>query len=118
MAAPCCGVEDLMVSEYILIFVAVGKETEAKAIARHLVKKGLAACTTILNQDSIYRWKGKIVEDTEYLLIIKTMQKRFEAVRDAVLALHSYEVPEVISIRILEGYAPYLNWLTESVSTE
>ena len=85
-------------------------------IARKLVEQRIAACVGILKQQSIYRWKGKVSDDEEYLLSIKTTRERFNSVRDAVLALHSYDVPEIIGIDISEGYTAYLDWISESVS--
>ncbi len=109
------GVLDLS-KKYILVFVTVGNQPEAKAIARQLVEQHLAACVGIQTQQSLYRWENKVTEDNEYLLIIKTTRERFNAVKDAVLATHSYDVPEIISIDISEGYAGYLDWITESVA--
>lgn len=105
-----------MAKKYILVLVAVGNQSEAKQIAYQLVEQRLAACAGILKQQSIYRWEGKVTEDAEYLLIIKTIREQFDAVRDTVLALHSYEVPEVISVDIQDGYVAYLEWISESVS--
>lgn len=106
----------LLIKKYILVLVAVGDQSEAKAIACQLVEQRLAACVGILTQQSVYRWEGKITEDSEYLLTIKTTRERYEAVRDAILAMHSYDVPEIISIGIAEGNASYLDWISESVS--
>ncbi len=105
-----------LAKKHILILVAVGNHTEAKIIARQLVEQRLAACVGILKQQSIYRWEGKVTDDDEYLLSVKTTRERFNAVRDAVLALHSYDVPEIISVSIAEGSAAYLDWISESVS--
>lgn len=106
----------VMSKKYILVLVAVGNQSEAKAIARQLVEKRLAACVGILTQQSIYRWEGKVTEDSEYLLTIKTTRERFDAVRDTVLAMHTYDVPEIISFDIAEGNTAYLDWISESVS--
>lgn len=104
-------------SKNIIIFITTGKLKEAKTIATSLVEQKLAACVGILPQNSVYRWKGKIVEDNEYLLLIKTQQDQFNNIRQVVLSLHSYEVPEIISIVITEGHKPYLDWIRESLST-
>ena len=105
-----------MSSDFIVVFVAVGQEKEAKTIARTLVEESLAACVGMVPQKSIYRWKGETIEDKEILLIIKTQQNRFASLRDRVLALHSYEVPEIISIPIQEGHGAYLEWITANVN--
>ena len=103
-------------SEYILIFVAVGNRSEAKSIALHLVEHRLAACVGIIDQSSIYRWKEKVTEDKESLLTIKTTRAKFNSIKDAILTLHSYEIPEIIGIDITEGSLKYLDWISNSVS--
>lgn len=105
-----------MSSKNILIFVTVGSQSEAKEIAHYLVEKHLAACVGIINQDSIYRWEGKVIEEKENLLIIKTIKEKFAPLQKAILAKHSYEVPEIISIDITDGYQKYLEWLADSVN--
>jgi periplasmic divalent cation tolerance protein len=62
---------------------------------------------------SIYRWEGKIWDEKEWVLIIKTQKKSFENLEKKVKSLHSYSVPEVIALPIVEGSAPYLKWLEE-----
>jgi periplasmic divalent cation tolerance protein len=100
----------------IIILVTVGNQPEAKAIARRLIEQRLAACVGIQRQQSIYRWEGKIMEEGEFLLIIKTTRDQFNSVQAAVLAAHSYDVPEIISMDISMGYAGYLDWIAESVA--
>src|SRR5215470_5083410 len=96
----------------IVILVTAGSESEAETIAKALIEERLAACVNILNPiRSIYRWEGKVVDDREWLLIIKTQTERFAAVEEKVKALHSYQVPEVIALPILQGSTPYLHWL-------
>jgi len=94
----------------------VGSQSEAEDIAHYLVEKHLAACVGIVKQDSIYRWEGKVTEGKENLLIIKTIREQFAPLQKAILARHSYEVPEIISIDITDGYQKYLDWLADSVS--
>jgi periplasmic divalent cation tolerance protein len=104
-----------MSSDFIVVFVAVGQEKEAELIARTLIDESLAACVNLIRQNSVYRWKGEIVEDEEILLVIKTHQTQFTALRERVMALHSYEVPEIISLAIEEGHRTYLEWIAANV---
>ncbi|XP_073417432.1 protein CutA isoform X6 [Dendrobates tinctorius] len=97
-------------------YVTCPNETVAKDIARGLVERKLAACVNIIPQiTSIYEWKGKIEEDSEILLMIKTRSSKVPAVTDYVRSVHPYEVCEVISVPIEQGNPPYLSWITDNV---
>jgi periplasmic divalent cation tolerance protein len=99
-----------------IVLTTTGSLDEARKIARHLVENHLAACVNILPQvESIYRWQGKVESATEWLLLIKTAAAKFPAARDAIRALHSYELPECIMIPIEDGSALYLQWLEQSL---
>jgi periplasmic divalent cation tolerance protein len=102
-----------------IVLTTAGSEDEANKIARHLVERRMAACVNIVPQiTSIYRWKENVEEAREWLLIVKTTAAAFEAVRDAIAELHSYEVPECICLTIEDGTPSYLDWIGESVSME
>jgi periplasmic divalent cation tolerance protein len=104
-------------TDCIVVFVTAGSEAEAETIARALVEERLAACVNILPPiRSIYRWEGKVADDQEWLLFIKTRAQRFSAVEARVKALHSYQVPEVIALPIVQGAEGYLRWLLENAS--
>jgi periplasmic divalent cation tolerance protein len=99
-----------------IVLSTAGSEDEARKIARHLVEHQLAACVNIVPQiESIYRWQGKVESSQEWLLLIKTTAERFPAVRDALLQLHSYELPECIAIGVEDGSAEYLEWIERCV---
>jgi len=103
-------------TDKILVLTTVGSKDEARKIGRALVERRLAACVNLVPQvRSIYRWKGQIEEAEEWLLILKTTRAAFEWVREAILELHSYEVPECISISVEDGSAEYLQWISDSV---
>lgn len=86
----------------------------AERIARVLVEEKLAACVNMLPpMRSIYRWKGRVEDATEQLLVIKTAQQ-FAAVRDRIRSLHPYELPEIIAVPIADGFPEYLAWLRDS----
>jgi periplasmic divalent cation tolerance protein len=101
-------------SEPIVVFVTCGEEDEAVTIARTLVEERLAACVSIVPPvRSIYRWEGKIWDEEEFLLIIKTEKERFQDLQEKVKSLHSYSVPEIIGLPSVEGSPDYLKWLLE-----
>ena len=109
-------------SERIVVLSTVARAEDAERIGRELVERGLAACVSVVpGLVSIYKWKGKVEREDERLLLIKTRRERFAALREALVALHPYEVPEVLALPIEDGYAPYLAWLddnTRPASTE
>jgi periplasmic divalent cation tolerance protein len=99
-----------------IVLSTAGSEDEARKIARHLVDERLAACVNIIPRiESIYRWQDKVESSAEWLLLIKTTEEKSPGVRDAIRALHSYELPECITISIEDGSAAYLGWIDQSV---
>ena len=102
-------------SDPIVVLVTCGSEEEALRIGNVLVEEHLAACVNLVAPiRSIYRWEGKIWDEKEWLLIIKTQKQRFEELEKKVKSLHSYSVPEIISLPITEGSSAYLNWIIEN----
>jgi periplasmic divalent cation tolerance protein len=102
-------------SEPIVVLVTCGSEEEAIKIAHALVENHLAACVNLVSPiRSIYRWEGKIWDEIEWLLIIKTQRQKFEELEKKVKSLHSYSVPEIIGLPIVEGSSSYLNWIKEN----
>jgi periplasmic divalent cation tolerance protein len=108
---------DLTAQQYCLVLVSASSEGEATAIAQSLVQSKLAACVSLAPITSIYRWQDQIHTEPEWQLVIKTTQNSFDAVQQHVLALHSYEVPEILAVPILAGSALYLSWMGANVST-
>jgi len=101
-------------SDPIIVWVTCGSEEEALKIAHSLVEERLAACVNLVFPvRSIYRWEGKIWDEKEWILIIKTQKQRFEELEKKVKSLHSYSVPEIIGLPIIEGSSFYLDWLKE-----
>ena len=99
-----------------IVLSTAGSQEEARKLAHHLVEHQLAACVNIVPQiESIYRWQGKVESSQEWLLLIKTTAERFPAVRDAILELHSYDLPECVTLTIEDGSPDYLKWLADSV---
>jgi len=104
-------------NDKFVVLVTCGTAGEAEQIARTLVEQRLAACVNLVQTPvrSIYRWQGKIETASEYLLVIKTSRERFNGLRQQVERLHSYDVPEVIAIPIVDGSPQYLRWVEESM---
>ncbi len=101
---------------YYLFLVTVPNMEQGKKIAQALVMEKLAACVNIIPQIySIYRWKGKIEEDNEILLLIKTNEAKSENIVTKIQELHTYETPECIGFRILKGNPNYLQWISDSI---
>ncbi len=106
-------------TDKIVILVTAGNLRESKRIAKRLVESRLAACVNISQPvRSIYRWQGKIVDDREHLLFIKTSRGLFESVKLAILKIHSYATPEIIALPIIEGSSDYLQWIDGSIKSE
>jgi periplasmic divalent cation tolerance protein len=101
-------------SEPIVVLITCGSEEEAVKISNALVEERLAACVNLISPvRSIYRWEGKICDEKEWLLIIKTQRIRFDELEKKVKSLHSYSVPEIIALPIIAGSSSYLDWLAE-----
>jgi periplasmic divalent cation tolerance protein len=99
-------------TDAVVVLVTAPTPDRAAEIARALVGERLAACGNVVpGLRSIYRWEGKVQEDEEALLVLKTTRARFDALRARVLALHPYDVPEVIALPVEAGSAAYLQWI-------
>ena len=99
-------------TDALVVLVTAPTPERAAEIARALVEERLAACGNVVpGLRSIYRWEGKVEDEPEALLVLKTTRARFEALRARVLALHPYQVPEVIALPVEAGSAPYLAWI-------
>jgi periplasmic divalent cation tolerance protein len=103
------------VSEHVVAFSTARAEDSAR-IAHELVEHRLAACVNVVaGVQSTYRWEGKVETEAEHLLVIKTRRDRLPALKAAFVALHPYEVPELIILPIEDGLPSYLAWLSASV---
>jgi periplasmic divalent cation tolerance protein len=106
-------------TEYVIVYITASGEEEAEKIARALLDAKLAACVNIVrNVRSIYRWQGKIEDESEVLMIVKSRRKLFGRLLDTVKKLHSYSVPEVVAMPVIEGSEEYLAWLGKETSQE
>ena len=104
-------------TDKVVVLVTCAHEREARRIARAVVEARLAACVNEFAWPvrSLYRWKGKVEQAREVLLLMKSSRKKLAALRAMVTRLHSYEVPEFIALPISEGSPAYLRWINESL---
>ena len=100
----------------LLVLTNLPDRESAMELARSLIGKRLAACVNVLNGcTSVYRWQDQIHTDAEVPVLIKTSAGRFSALREEILLLHPYELPEVIAFSIDQGHHPYLEWVRSEV---
>jgi periplasmic divalent cation tolerance protein len=101
--------------DFRIVFVMAANEAESSRIAQALIEERLAACVNIVGPvRSIYRWRGAIENASEYLLVVKAPARNFSQLERRVRKLHSYEVPEIVAIRLAAGSTPYLEWIAEA----
>lgn len=101
--------------ELLAVITSVGTEEQALDIAHALVQRRLAACVNILpGVRSIFRWKGKVQQDNEYILLIKTLETNFEAVRAAIKELNLYDLPEIVGFPAARADVAFAAWVAES----
>ena len=106
-------------SSYVIVIVTAANREEAMKIVRSLLEERLIACANIVGPvSSIFWWEGKMEEAIEFLVFMKSHEKRFERLSEKVREIHSYEVPEIIALPIIEGSPPYLDWLKASLQPE
>lgn len=98
-----------------IIITTINRE-RAYSLAREIVEKKLAACANILPISSIYWWKGKIEDDEECMIILKTSSSKIRGLKDYLLNIHPYETPEIIEIEPNYVADKYLSWLIDSIA--
>lgn len=104
-------------SERLLVITTVARTEDAEYLAREAVERRLAACVNLLPpMTSVYRWHGDVTREEEHMVLFKTRSDRFAALRDLLLEIHPYEVPEVIAVPIETGSDGYLKWLDDSLA--
>ncbi len=98
--------------DYIIVLVTVASKQEAEKIADHLLNDKLIACANIIGPiTSIFQWSGNLDRAQEHLVLMKSRRDLFERLTEAVTLMHSYKVPEILAIPIVEGSRTYLDWL-------
>ena len=99
-------------TEVVLILTTVPDEDRGETLAQTLVMERLAACVNVLGpMTSIYRWQGAVERESERQLVVKTTRDRVGAVRERIAQLHSYELPELIVLDVVDGSLGYLDWV-------
>jgi len=105
-------------TDKIVVLTTCESEDEAGRIAHSLVEKRIAACVNILpSARSVYRWKGSVENAREVVLLIKTRRDIFDALRAELSKIHSYEVPEVIALPVVDGSESYLGWIDRELAS-
>ena len=103
-----------MDTNYIIVLVTTPKKVEAEKIAQTLLKEKLIACANIINPvTSFFHWSGKVDRAEECLVVMKSRLDLFAELSERVRGLHSYEVPEILALPIVDGSAAYLDWMDE-----
>jgi periplasmic divalent cation tolerance protein len=98
--------------DLITVVTSVGTEDQALDVAHALVRNRQAACVNILpNVHSIYRWKGRVCDDTEWLLVIKTVAGQFQGVRETIQKVNTYELPEILAYRVDDASDGFGDWI-------
>ena len=106
-------------TDKVVILSACDSEEQAARLARHLVELRLAACVNIVpGARSVHRWKGAIEDASEWLLVIKSRRDLFSSIRSELAKMHSYEVPELLAIPVVEGAESYLAWMDRELAPE
>lgn len=104
-------------TEFIMVIVTVSGLKEGTRISKAVLTSRLAACVAIIpGIRSMYWWKGKIARSQEAMLVVKTTKLRYQKIEKKIMALHSYEVPEVIAIPLVGGLPQYLEWVRREVA--
>ncbi|MEO5359035.1 MAG: divalent-cation tolerance protein CutA [Nitrospirota bacterium] len=98
--------------DFYVVLVTAPNSMTAKTIAEALVSENIAKCVNIVMEvKSIFHWEGKVQQENELLLVIKTKKENFSSLMSKVRELHPYTVPEIIALPIAEGFEEYLGWL-------
>jgi periplasmic divalent cation tolerance protein len=98
--------------DLIVVVTSVGTEDQALDLAHALIRNRQAACVNIIpNVHSIYRWKGRVCEDDERLLIVKSTESEFEGIKETIQRVNTYELPEILSYRVDQASGPFGEWI-------
>jgi len=101
---------------YSMLYATTDNEAEAEKIAKHLLQERLIACANIFQVRSLYRWKGEIQDEDEFVLIMKTRAELIPNAIEEAKKVNSYEIPCLVSYPMGEGFPPYLKWIDEETA--
>lgn len=99
-----------------MVMTTTDDESAAAQLARRIVERKLAACVQIVHVRSVFTWEGAVDDTDELLLLIKTRADRYDELEAYIREQHSYDVPEILLVPIVRGFAPYLAWLDEGTA--
>jgi periplasmic divalent cation tolerance protein len=106
-----------MTAEYVIVLTTLPGDFDCRAFGRAVVEERLAACVNILPpMESVYRWEGRVEQETERQILIKTSRDRIVALWDRIREMHPYETPEFVVLSVQDGSDAYLRWIGESTS--
>jgi periplasmic divalent cation tolerance protein len=104
------------VTDKVVILVTAASRRECRKIARHLVEAKLAACVNISQAvESVYWWEGKLTQEKEFVMLIKSSRELFAEIKTEIAKIHSYHTPEIVCLPIIEGSRNYLQWISDSL---
>ncbi|MCP9453029.1 MAG: divalent-cation tolerance protein CutA [Nitrospira sp.] len=105
------------VPKVVVVLVTVPNQREADRIAEQMVQERYVACaTTVPGVQSVYWWEGKVIKEQEVLLLMKTTEAKFPLLREAILKVHPYQVPEILALSVMDGLHQYLEWVVKETS--
>jgi len=99
----------------LIVYNTCPDKESAEKIAIRLIKNKVAACVNIIKiEKSVYEWKGKICQEPEYLLVIKTKDKNYKRLENEIKKTHPYKVPEIIALKVEKGSKEYVDWVNSA----
>lgn len=105
----------MSISKEIIVVFSTAPSDQSESLARMLIDKRIVACVNVVPVHSYYRWKGEFCSEPEHLLIAKTTKEKAKDVITAIKAHHTYEVPEIIALPVIDGHLPYLEWVHQEI---
>ncbi len=107
-----------MTTDALIVLTTLSTADEAATLIRALLDRRLVACGTMMpGARSMYRWEGKLADEQEVVVLLKTQSPRLAELQEAFAELHPYRVPELLALPVRAGNAPYLEWLLRETST-